>query len=119
VKADDIRAAPALIDDPEISFRNAAKRLGLSVSPLYRHGEGLMPIRRQHRWIYAIDWPQISASIRFGSGKGRCEQCGRPHGRWVFHLGDGRWWDDDAKTWRNGKGRALSRAPADTLFGDN
>ncbi len=68
-----------------------------------------MPIRRQYKWLYPIDWQQISTSIRFGRAKGRCEQCGRPHGRLVFHLGDGRWWDVDAKTWRNGKGRALSR----------
>jgi hypothetical protein len=30
----------------------------------------------------------------------------------VFHLGDGRWWDDEATTWRNGQGRALSSLPA-------
>jgi hypothetical protein len=71
-----------------------------------------MPIRRQHRWLYPIDWQQISASIRFGRAKGRCEQCGRPHGRSVVHLGDGRWWDEDGKTWRNGQGRALSTIPA-------
>ena len=71
-----------------------------------------MPIRPQHRWLYPIDWPQISASIRFGRAQGRCERCGRPHGRIVIHLGDGRWWDDDAKTWRNGKGKALARLPA-------
>ncbi len=70
-----------------------------------------MPIRRQHRWLYPIDWPQISASIRFGRAKGRCEQCGRPHGRLVFHLGDGRWWDEESNTWRNGQGRALSAMP--------
>jgi hypothetical protein len=29
----------------------------------------------------------------------------------VFHLGNGRWWDDDAATWRNGQGRALSSLP--------
>ncbi len=67
-----------------------------------------MPIRRQHRWLYPIDWPQISASIRFGRAKGRCEHCGRPHGQVVVHLGDGRWWDDEAATWRNGQGRAIS-----------
>ena len=70
-----------------------------------------MPIRRQHRWLYPIDWSQISASIRFGRAKGRCEHCGRPHGRLVFHLGDGRWWDDDAETWRNGNGKTLSSMP--------
>jgi hypothetical protein len=68
-----------------------------------------MPIRRQYRWLYPIDWPQLSAAIRFGRAKGRCEQCRRPHGRLVFHLGDGRWWDDEAGTWRNGQGRALLR----------
>jgi hypothetical protein len=71
-----------------------------------------MPIRRQHRWLYPIDWPQISAMIRFERAKGRCEHCGRPHGHMVVHLGDGRWWDEDAKIWRNGKGRALSGMPA-------
>jgi hypothetical protein len=70
-----------------------------------------MPIRRQYRWLYPIDWPQLSASIRFGRAKGRCEHCRRPHGRLVFHLGDGRWWDDEAGTWRNGQGRALTRLP--------
>ena len=30
----------------------------------------------------------------------------------MIHLGDGRWWDEDTKTWRNGKGRALSRLAA-------
>jgi DNA invertase Pin-like site-specific DNA recombinase len=41
VKEDDIRAALALLNDPEISVRSAAKRLGLSVSTLYRHAPGL------------------------------------------------------------------------------
>ena len=68
-----------------------------------------MPIRPQHRWLYPIDWPQLSAFIRFGRAKGRCEICKRPHGRVVFHLGDGRWWDDEGATWRSGRGRALSR----------
>jgi hypothetical protein len=71
-----------------------------------------MPIRRQYRWLYPIDWPQLSALIRFGRAKGRCEHCRRPHGRLVFHLGDGRWWDEEAATWRNGRGRALSSLPA-------
>jgi len=41
VKPDDIRAALALLNDPQISVRAAAKRLGLSVSTLYRHAPGL------------------------------------------------------------------------------
>ncbi len=66
-----------------------------------------MPIRPQHRWLYPIDWPQLSAMIRFTRAKGRCEQCGRPHGQLVHHLGDGRWWDEEHKVWRNGRGRVL------------
>jgi hypothetical protein len=39
----------------------------------------------------------------------------------VFHLGDGRWWDEEAATWRNGRGRALSLltqppAPGDEMI---
>jgi len=68
-----------------------------------------MPIRPQYKWFYAIDWPQLSAMIRFERAKGRCERCGRPHGREVQHLADGRWWDEDERTWRNGRGRALRR----------
>ena len=68
-----------------------------------------MPIRRQHRWLYPIDWPQISASIRFGRAKGRCETCSRPHGQLVVHLGDGRWWDEQEQLWRNGRGRVIVR----------
>ena len=41
VKADDIRAALALLRDPQISVRTAAKKLGISVSTLYRHAPGL------------------------------------------------------------------------------
>jgi hypothetical protein len=68
-----------------------------------------MPIRPQHKWFYPIDWPQLSAMIQFERAKGRCERCGRPHGRDIRHLGDGRWWDEDEKTWRNRCGRALPR----------
>lgn len=41
VKADDIQAALALLQDPEISVRKAAGKLGLSVATLYRHAPGL------------------------------------------------------------------------------
>jgi len=41
VGADDIKAALTLLADPEISVRKAAKKLGLSVSALYRHAPGL------------------------------------------------------------------------------
>ena len=70
-----------------------------------------MPIRRHHRWLYPIDWRELSAAIRFRRAKGRCEGCGRPHGRVVVHLGDGRWWDDERYVWRDGSGKALRRLP--------
>ena len=54
-----------------------------------------MPIRPQLRGFYPIDWKQLSAVIRFERAKGRCETCGRPHGKLVQHLGDGRWWDEE------------------------
>jgi len=41
VAEDDIRAALALLNDPQISVRKAAEKLGLSVSTLYRHAPGL------------------------------------------------------------------------------
>ncbi|MCJ2137340.1 hypothetical protein MKK69_25390 [Methylobacterium sp. J-026] len=63
-----------------------------------------MPIRREHRFFYPIDWPQLSAVIRFRRAGGRCEGCGRPHGQLVYHLGDGRWWDAEKAAWRDGRG---------------
>lgn len=74
-----------------------------------------MPIAREHRWLYPIDWPELSAFIRFTRAKGRCEHCCRPHGREVLHLGNGVWWDEEASRWRNGKGKWLRRLapPAD------
>ena len=68
-----------------------------------------MPIRREYRWFYPIDWPQLSAVIRFKRAGGRCEQCGRPHGRIVLALPDGGWWDGMEGTWRTGRGRLLQR----------
>jgi hypothetical protein len=70
-----------------------------------------MPIRRHRRFFYPIDWVQLSNMIRFRRAKGRCEGCGRPHGKTVAHLGDGRWWDDEAGAWRSGKGRVVRSLP--------
>ena len=70
-----------------------------------------MPIAPEHRWLYPIDWPQLSRLIRFGRAKGRCERCGRPHGQAVTHMGDGRWWDEEGQAWRDGQGRRLRRLP--------
>lgn len=69
-----------------------------------------MPIRRDLRFFYPIDWRELSAAIRFRRAGGRCEGCGRPHGQRVFHLGDGRWWDAQAATWRDGRGRHVRLA---------
>ena len=59
----------------------AADQGRLTCNLMVRQGEALMPIRREYRWFYPIDWPQLSAAIRFGRAKGRCEHCRRPHGR--------------------------------------
>lgn len=74
-----------------------------------------MPIRPENRWLYPIDWPQLSDTIRFERAGGRCEGCGRPHGQMVCHLGDGRWWDDERQVWRNSRGRVLKLAPPSSL----
>ena len=66
-----------------------------------------MPIKPELRWYYPIDWPQISHWVRFVRAKGRCQDCGRPHGKTVHHLGDGRWWDEVRQTWRDGRGRKV------------
>lgn len=71
----------------------------------------LMPIRRQHRYFYPIDWAQLSAVIRFRRAGGACEACGRPHGWMIYHLGDGRWWDAEVGCWRDGQGRSVSTLP--------
>ena len=71
-----------------------------------------MPIRRALRWFYPIDWRELSAFIRFRRAKSCCECCGRPHGRVIVHLGDGRWWDEDRRSWRNGSGKPVRRLPS-------
>lgn len=77
-----------------------------------------MPIRREYRFFYPIDWPQLSAVIRFRRAGGRCEGCGRPHKQMVVHLGDGRWWDADAGRWRDGRGRLIRlKIGADDVLG--
>ena len=64
-----------------------------------------MPINRELRWFYPIDWPEISRRVRFERAGGVCEGCGRPHGETVRCLPDGRWFDTVRHTWRNGRGR--------------
>jgi hypothetical protein len=86
-------------------------RFLLSFHPWLTH-RIVMPIAREHRWLYPIDWRELSAVIRFGRAKGRCEHCRRPHGRDVLHLGNGVWWDEDASRWRDGRGRGVRLLPA-------
>ena len=74
-----------------------------------------MPIRPELRFFYPIDWPQISHWVRFVRARGRCKACGRPHGGTVHHLGDGRWWDEHRRIWRDGKGR---KVPSPALTAD-
>jgi hypothetical protein len=57
-----------------------------------------MPIRPEFKYLYPIDWKQVSHWVRFVRAKGRCQVCGRPHGAMVQHLGDGRWRDEGDQT---------------------
>lgn len=75
----------------------------------------LMPIRPEHRWLYPIDWRELSQLVRFRRAKGRCDHCHRPHGKVVVHLGDGRWWDPNRSIWRDGRGRRV-RLPGDNII---
>ena len=75
-----------------------------------------MPIAPEQRNFYPIDWPELSRLIRFGRAKGRCEHCGRPHGRDVVHLGDGTWWDEEQGRWRDGRGRRVRDLPPPSLL---
>jgi hypothetical protein len=70
-----------------------------------------MPIAPENRWLYPIDWRELSALIRFKRARGRCECCGRPHGQEVIHLGDGTWWDAEREVWRTGQGRHMRALP--------
>jgi hypothetical protein len=65
-----------------------------------------MPIRKELRWFYPIDWALLSRRIRFERAAGRCEDCGRPHGRLVRQLADGRWLDEERCEWRHDDGAA-------------
>ncbi len=66
-----------------------------------------MPIKKALQGFYPIDWQELSHAIRFGRAQGRCEDCRRPHGQTINHLGDGRWFDKDNELWRDGQGRAV------------
>ena len=123
--AQDLTAAKAMLNDPEITVVQVARAPGCGgLDPLppsaasTDRGPGSlsrnppMPIKPELRYFYPIDWPQISHWVRFVRAKGHCQVCGRPHGETVQHLGDGRWWDETEQTWRDGRGRKVpSPAP--------
>jgi hypothetical protein len=64
-----------------------------------------MPIRRELRPLYPRNWREISAEVRFVRAGGKCQRCGRPHGETLRVLPDGRWYDPQQRTWRDGRGR--------------
>jgi hypothetical protein len=97
-------------------------RLATRPGWLAMHGQAGRSADADPSWISMVlsDWlASVVGSIRFGRAKGRCEHCRRPHSRLVFHLGDGRWWDEEAATWRNGRGRALSFLTQPPALGDD
>ena len=70
-----------------------------------------MPIRPTRRWLYPLDWPQLSVAIRFGRARGRCEACGRPHGLEIEVLADGSWRDPETRDWHDRRGRRTRGTP--------
>lgn len=70
-----------------------------------------MPIQPRYGWLYPIDSCELSVAIRFARAGGRCEGCSRPHERKVVHLGDGRWFDEDVRAWRDERGRVIKGLP--------
>ena len=64
-----------------------------------------MPIRRELRPLYPPHWRALSARVRFERACGRCDRCGRPHKTTLRVLPDGRWYDEPARTWRDGRSR--------------
>jgi hypothetical protein len=64
-----------------------------------------MPIRPELRHLYPSHWRQLSRRVRFERAKGVCQTCGRPHGQTLRALPDGRWYDPEHGTWRDGRGR--------------
>ena len=64
-----------------------------------------MPIRPELRPLYPPHWRELSSRVRFERAEGRCQRCGRPHLVLLRCLPDGRWFDEQAATWRDRRGR--------------
>ena len=69
-----------------------------------------MPIRPELWPLYPPHWRELSSRIRFERAGGRCQRCRRPHLALVRCLPDGRWFDEQAATWRDRQGR-MARWP--------
>ena len=69
-----------------------------------------MPIRAELRHLYPPNWRELSRRVRFERAGGRCQVCRRPHLVQLRCLPDGRWFDEEAGTWRDRRGR-LARWP--------
>ena len=66
-----------------------------------------MPIHPDLRPLYPPDWRALANRIKFERAGGRCERCGRPHGRWVWVIKSGGWLDPDTGERFGERGRAL------------
>ena len=64
-----------------------------------------MPIRPALRALYPAHWRELSRRVRFERAGGRCQRCVRPDLVQLRCLPDGRWFDDEAATWRDRRGR--------------
>ena len=69
-----------------------------------------MPIRRELRPLYPPHWRELSHHVRFERARAQCQRCGRRHLTLVRCLPDGRWFDEQAATWRDRRGR-MARWP--------
>jgi hypothetical protein len=78
--------------------------------PMRLQGEVAMLIRPELRPLYSPHWRELSSQVRFVRAGGKCQRCGRPHLVHVRCLPDGRWFDEQAATWRDRRGR-MARWP--------
>src|SRR5271165_4277208 len=80
-----------------------------------------MPIRPELRPLYPPHWRELSTHVRSERAEGRCQRCGRPHLTLLRCLPDGRWFDEQAATWRDRRGRPapLARPHGGTSVSDD
>ena len=66
-----------------------------------------MPIRRQHRYFYPIDWPQLSATIRFERAGGAVRAAAARTGSWSAIWRRPLVGCRGRQAWRDGQGRSV------------